>query len=113
MGAFKVMLVMDMEVPAFVQPVQVCIILFILTSSSFLWCFVRLSAWSCMYCFSVRGGEIPKNVWMAREDDTDECAKAHFPEETSAGALDILLCHCSCGQSDLLCCMLPVHGETS
>ncbi|XP_043604712.1 uncharacterized protein LOC122577444 isoform X3 [Bombus pyrosoma] len=61
------MLVMDMEVPAFVQPVQVCIILFILTLSSFLWSFVRLSAWSCMYCFSARGGEIPKMCgWLVK-----------------------------------------------
>ncbi|XP_043604609.1 uncharacterized protein LOC122577387 isoform X1 [Bombus pyrosoma] len=62
-----VMLIMDMEVPVFVQPVQVCIILFILTSSSFLWCFVRLSAWSCMYCFSTRGEEIPKMCgWLVK-----------------------------------------------
>ncbi|XP_043604614.1 uncharacterized protein LOC122577387 isoform X5 [Bombus pyrosoma] len=79
----KVMLIMDMEVPVFVQPVQ------------------------------HKRRRDSKNVWMAREDDTDECAKAHFPEETSAGVLDVLLCYRSSGRSNLLCCMLPVYGETS
>ncbi|XP_043604710.1 uncharacterized protein LOC122577444 isoform X2 [Bombus pyrosoma] len=57
------MLVMDMEVPAFVQPVQ------------------------------RKRRRDSKNVWMAREDDTDDCAKARFLEEISAGVLDVLLCH--------------------
>ncbi|XP_043604213.1 uncharacterized protein LOC122577144 isoform X1 [Bombus pyrosoma] len=66
----QVMLVMDMELPAFVQPVQ------------------------------HERRRDSKNVWMAREDDTDDCAKAHFPEETSAGVLDVLLCRRSFGFGD-------------
>ncbi|XP_043588298.1 uncharacterized protein LOC122570267 [Bombus pyrosoma] len=73
-----VMLVMDMKVPAFVQPVQ------------------------------RKRRRDSKNVWMAREANTNDCAKADFPEWTSAGVLDVLLCYRSSGQSSLLCCMFLV-----
>jgi hypothetical protein len=45
----------------------VFLLLFILTLSCFLWCFIRLSLWSCIYCFSARGGEIPKMCgWLMK-----------------------------------------------
>ncbi|XP_043588306.1 uncharacterized protein LOC122570273 isoform X1 [Bombus pyrosoma] len=48
-----------------------------------------------------------ENVWMAHEDDTDDCAKARFPEETSTEVLDVLLCHRPSGQGEFSLLYVP------
>jgi hypothetical protein len=57
--------------------------LFILALSCFLWCFIRLSSWSCIYCFDAGGGEFPEMCGWLLKTMQMTCAKARFLEEAS------------------------------